>query len=122
MKHIEISVINAKDEQQALLEWAARVDAGEEVVGAGAKSRLSFSSYAQLHAVLTDKRMSLLEYVAQHEGLSIRQLAGQLGRDYRNVYDDVQMLAELELIEKRASGLFAPYDDISIHKTLRRVD
>jgi len=119
MKHIEISVINPKDEQQALLKWAARVDAGEEM--AGAKSRLSFSSYAQLHAVLTDKRMSLLEYVAQHEGLSIRQLAGQLGRDYRNVYDDVQMLAGLELIEKRASGLFAPYDDINIHKTLRRV-
>jgi predicted transcriptional regulator len=119
MKHIEISVINPKDEQQALLEWAARVDAGEEM--AGAKSRLSFSSYGRLHAVLTDKRMSLLEYVAQHEGLSIRQLAGQLGRDYRNVYDDVQMLAELELIEKRASGLFAPYDDINIHKTLRRV-
>jgi hypothetical protein len=30
------------------------------------------------------------------------------------------MLAELELIEKRANGLFAPYDDISIHKTLRK--
>ena len=119
MKHIEIAVINPKDEQQALLQWAARADAGEAM--AEAKSRLSFSSYAQLHAVLTDKRMSLLEYVAQHEGLSIRQLAGQLGRDYRNVYDDVQMLAELELIEKRADGLFAPYDDISIRKTLRRV-
>lgn len=118
MKHIEIAVINPKDEQQALLEWAVRVDAGEEMAEAGAK--LSFSSYGQLHAVLTDKRMSLLEYVAQHEGLSIRQLAGKLKRDYRNVYDDVRMLAELELIEKRADGLFAPYDDISIHKTLRK--
>ncbi|MDP2852218.1 MAG: hypothetical protein Q8O23_02315 [Gallionella sp.] len=118
MKHIEIAVINPKDEQQALLEWAARVDAGEEMAEAGAK--LSFSSYGQLHAVLTDKRMGLLEYVAQHEGLSIRQLAVKLNRDYRNVYDDVQMLAELELIEKRADGLFAPYDDISIHKTLRK--
>jgi predicted transcriptional regulator len=52
--------------------------------------------------------------------LSIRQLAVQLNRDYRNVYDDVQMFAELELIEKRADGLFAPYDDINIHKTLRK--
>jgi len=119
MKHIEISVINPKDEQQALLAWAAHVDAGEPAAKAGA--RLSFSSYGQLHAVLTDKRMGLLEYVAQHEGLSIRQLAADLNRDYRNVYDDVRMLAELELIEKRAEGLFAPYDDISIHKTLRKV-
>ena len=118
MKHIEIAVLNPKDEQQALLEWAARVDAGEAMADAG--TRLSFSSYGQLHAVLTDKRMNLLEYVAQHEGLSIRQLAVQLNRDYRNVYDDVQMLAELELIEKRTDGLFPPYDDINIHKTLRK--
>lgn len=118
MKCIEITVVNPKDEQQALLDWAARVDAGESVAEAGA--RLSFSSYRQLHALLTDKRMSLLEYVAQHEGLSIRQLAGKLKRDYRNVYDDVQMLAELDLIEKRADGLFTPYDDIRIHKTLRQ--
>lgn len=118
MKRIEISVISPKDEQQALLEWAARVDAGAEMPET--KSQLSFSSYGQLHAILTGKRMSLLEYVAQHEGLGIRQLARQLGRDYRNVYDDVRMLAELGLIEKRGSGLFAPYDDISIHKTLRR--
>ncbi len=118
MKHIEISVINPKDEQRTLLKWAARVDAGEKM--AGAEARLSFSSYRQLHAVLTDKRMTLLEYVAQHAGLSIRRLAGELNRDYRNVYDDVRMLAELELIEKRDNGLFAPYDDISIHKTLRK--
>ena len=118
MKHIEIAVINPKDEQKALLEWASRVDAGEEM--AEAESRLSFSNYGQLHAVLTEKRMSLLEYVAQHEGLSIRQLALELSRDYRNVYDDVRMLADLELIEKRANGLFAPYDDISIHKRLRK--
>ncbi len=117
MNHIEISVINPKDEQRMLLLWAARVDAGEKMATAGAK--LSFASYRQLHAVLTDKRMSLLEYVARHEGLSIRGLAGELNRDYRNVYDDVRMLMALELIEKRDNGLFAPYDDISIHKVLR---
>jgi predicted transcriptional regulator len=118
MRQIEITVINPKYEQQALLEWAVRVDAGEAVEEPTAK--LSFSGYGQLHAVLTDKRMNLLEYVAQHEGLSIRQLASDLHRDYRNVYDDVAMLAELELIEKRADGLFAPYDDISFRKTLRK--
>ena len=118
MSQIEISVINPKMEQQALLEWAAKVDAGEAMPAAGTK--LSFSTYAQLHAVLTDKRMSLLEYVAQHEGLSIRQLASDLNRDYRNVYDDVRRLSALELIEKRTNGLFAPYDDINIHKSLRK--
>lgn len=118
MKRIEIGVIDPKDEQQALLDWAARVDAGEKV--ADADSRLSFATYSQLHAALTDKRMELLEHVALHEGRNIRQLAASLERDYKNVYDDVQMLSTLGLIEKRDSGLFAPYDDINIHKKLRR--
>ncbi len=118
MKRIEISVIDPQEEQQALLAWAARVDAGETV--GSAKARLSFASYKQLHEALTEKRMYLLEYVAQHEGLNIRQLAASLERDYKNVYEDVQLLSELELIEKRDSGLFAPYDDINIHKTLRK--
>ena len=118
MKRIEINVINPKDEQHALLQWAARVDAGEEM--ADAEARLSFATYSQLHAALTDKRMGLLEYVAQHEGQNIRQLAAELGRDYKNVYDDVQMLSALGLIEKREGNLYAPYDDINIHKTLRK--
>lgn len=118
MKRIEIAVVSPKNEQQALLDWAARVDAGEEM--AEAESRLSFATYGQLHSTLTDKRMDLLEYVAQHEGLNIRQLAADIGRDYKNVYGDVQLLSTIGLIEKRDGGLFAPYDDINIHKTLRK--
>ncbi len=118
MKRIEIGVVDPKDEQQALLDWAARVDAGENATDAD--SRLSFSSYSQLHAALTDKRMALLELVALHEGRNIRQLAASLERNYKNVHDDVQMLSTLGLIEKREGGLFVPYDDIIIHKRLRR--
>ena len=117
MKRIVIDVLNPKDEQSALLVWAGRVDAGE--IPASATSRLHFSSYRQLHASLTDKRMALLEHVALQEGLSIRQLACELERDYRNVYDDVQRLVQLGLIEIAHGKLHVPYDEIDIHKTLR---
>ena len=118
MRRIEIGVINPRDEQQALREWAARVDAGE--IMPNAESRLSFATYSLLHSALTNKRMELLECVAQHEGMNIRKLAGQIGRDYKNVYDDVQLLIQLGLIEKQGKALFAPYDDINIHKSLRK--
>jgi predicted transcriptional regulator len=118
MRRIEIGVINPKDEAQALLNWAARVDAGEEM--AEAESRLSFATYSQLHAALTDKRMELLEQLAQSDGKNIRQIAALLKRDYKNVYDDVQILARIGLVEKRDGVLFVPYDDITIHKSLRR--
>ena len=48
--------------------------------------------------------MDLLEYVAKNAVPSIRQLARQLARDYRNVYDDVQRLVQLGLIEIEAGG------------------
>ena len=66
-------------------------------------------------------RVELLQHVAMHEDLSIRQLAVQLERDYRNVHDDVQRLLELGLLEIDAGKLLVPYDEIDIHKTLRAV-
>ena len=117
MKRIVIDVLDPKEEQSSLLAWAAHVDAGE--TPATATSRLHFASYRQLHASLTNKRMALLEHVALQEGLSIRQLAYELERDYRNVYDDVQRLVQLGLIEIAQGQLHVPYDEIDIHKTLR---
>ena len=117
MKRIEIDVIDPGAERAALLSWAARVDAGE--AQPAATPRLHFSSYRQLHGAMTEKRMALLEHVARHEGLSIRQLAVQLERDYRNVYDDVQRLVQLGLIEIQDGHLHVPYDEVDIRKTLR---
>lgn len=118
MKRMEIAVINPKDEQQALLAWAARVDAGEEMAEAG--PRLSFATYGQLHATLTEERMAALDLVTQHEGSNIRQLAAMLDRDYENVHADIQIFSTIGLIAKCKGGLFAPDDEINIHKTLRK--
>jgi len=117
MKRIEIDVIDPKAEQAAVLAWAARVDAGATTKRA--TPQLRFASYRQLHATLTQKRMALLEHVAAQEGLSIRQLAVQLARDYRNVYDDVQRLLELGLVEIVDAKLHVPYDEIDLRKKLR---
>lgn len=117
MNRIEIDVINPKAEQAALLAWAASIDAGASP--AEATQKLHFATYRQLHATLTEKRMGMLEHVAQNEGKNIRQLSADLGRDYRNVYDDVQRMVQVGLIEIRDGKLFVPYDEIDIRKTLR---
>jgi predicted transcriptional regulator len=46
-------------------------------------------------------------------------LALELERDYKNVYDDVQRLISLGLIEVQNATLYVPYDEIDIRKTLR---
>ena len=51
--------------------------------------------------------------------MSIKKLAAELKRDYKNVYDDVKHLSKLELIEKREDETFCvPWDDITIQLAL----
>lgn len=120
MSRIDIDVIDPKAEQASVLAWARSIDAG--AVPGAANARLHFATYRQLHAALTEKRMAMLEHVARHGGCNIRELAADLGRDYRNVYDDVQRMVQLGLIEIREGKLWAPYDEINIRKTLRPSD
>ena len=117
MKRIEIDIADPKQEQHALQEWARRVDLGEDVPDA--VPQLRFVSLHQLHATLTEKRLELLRFVADREGLNTRQIAQETGRDYKNVYDDVQRLCELGLLQKRDGKLFTPYDEIVTHYALR---
>lgn len=119
MKRIEIQVLDPKQEQTQLLNWAAKIDQGLNAQEASPK--LTFASYKILHSLLTDKRMALLEFVANTPNLSIRQLAAFLERDFKNVYDDVQRLMSLGLIEVKDGNLHVPFDEIDIRKTLRPV-
>lgn len=117
MKRIVIDIVDPKEEKRALREWARRVDAGEEMPEAIA--RLRFSSLRQLHGSLTEKRLELLRFVADHEGINARQLAIEVRRDYKNVHGDVGKLCELGLLEKRDGGLYAPYDELTTRYALR---
>jgi predicted transcriptional regulator len=51
--------------------------------------------------------------------LSIKKLAAELNRDYKNVYDDVQQLCQIDLVKKNANATVSvPWDDITIELNL----
>jgi len=54
--------------------------------------------------VLSPRRVELLEYLMNHEIASMRKLADNLHRNYKNVYDDLQALSKYGLVELRESG------------------
>lgn len=115
MNRIEIEVLRSRAALKGFKQ-AWRRAAGEK---SGA-SRLAFGNLAQLFSAITEKRLELLRHVAAHDGLNTRKLAGELKRDYKNVYMDVQALTELGLIEKGERGkLTAPFDEIVIRAGLR---
>lgn len=82
--------------------------------------RIAFGSLRELFSAITEKRLELVRFVAGHEGMNTRQIALQLGRDYKNVHTDVNDLVEIGLLEKdEQGGLSAPFDEIVIHASVR---
>ena len=84
-----------------------------------AEVHLNFEDFAKLLSVLTPKRLALLRTLRQHGPLSVRALAKQLERDYKNVHRDAGALEEVGLIDRTEEGLLvAPWDVIDAHVRL----
>ncbi len=76
--------------------------------------KISFKDQRLLFKTLTPKRFEILEYVHGRDGVSIRFLAKELGRDYSNVHQDVKILHQLGLMLKNEKGdkYYVPWDVI----------
>lgn len=57
-----------------------------------------FASLEAARSVLTRERLELLRAIRRHKPPSVYRLAKILGRDMKNVHDDVQLLTRLKLI------------------------
>ncbi len=81
--------------------------------------RLYFTDQNTLFSALSPKRWELLKFLRKHGPMSIKKLAAELKRDYKNVYDDVKHLSKLDLIQKQeGTTLYVPWDDITIQLAL----
>ena len=115
MKRIEVEILKPQAALNAFADTWRRVSEGDNVT-----PRLAFGSLRELFSAITEKRLELLRYVADHEGLNTRQLAVRLERNYKNVYTDVTELVSLGLLAKdNRGGLSAPFDEIVIHAGIR---
>jgi predicted transcriptional regulator len=117
MKTIEIGVTTPEADRARALHLARQLDSGAALPEA--LPQLNFTSIKQLFSAITEKRLELIRHVADQAGLNTRQLAQALGRDYKNVYEDVRALCEFGLLEKDARGnLRAPYEQLVIRADL----
>lgn len=82
-----------------------RAEAGDAVD----ESHLTFPDLEALLGALTPKRLHLLRHVRHHPAPSIKALAADLRRDYKNVHRDVDTLTRLGLLARTAQGVVAPY-------------
>lgn len=85
-----------------------RAERGE----AGAETHLTFESWELLARTLTPKRLALLRHIHRHPANSIAALARTLGRDYKRVHQDVELLVAAGLVERDEGQVRADYDEI----------
>lgn len=83
-----------------------------------AEIHTSFVDWETAVRVLSPKRLELLRHVHQSPAKSIRALATALGRDYRRVHEDVEVLADAGLLERDEQGLRADYQAFNVQMTV----
>jgi predicted transcriptional regulator len=77
------------------------------------KDRIYFEDLATLLSVLTPRRLEMLKTLRSTGPLSVRALAKELGRDYKNVHGDAKVMERLGLIHRDSEGLLhVPWSSI----------
>ncbi len=78
------------------------------------EERLYFLDPVTFFRVLSKRRIALLQVLHSHGSASIRQLSKILKRDYKNVYQDVQLLKQVGLIcQDKTKKIYVPWDKIN---------
>jgi len=99
--------------RQDALDRLDRWEAGEDVPHV-----INFQNPSDLRALLTDRRVELLRSIMTDRPDSIRQLAERIDRDVKSVHDDLQVLADYDIVHfeqaGRAKRPFVPYDSIEV--------
>ena len=69
-------------------------------------------SWELLARTLTPKRLALLRHIHRHPATSVAALARMVGRDYKRVHEDVELLTAAGLLERSEGQIRADYDEI----------
>jgi predicted transcriptional regulator len=119
MKRNHKLIIGVSTLKQSLKETLDACKKAKNGLPIGPVHRIDFTDQAALFGTLSPKRMELLRYLRQSESMSARQIAKNLGRDYKNIQVDIKLLSRLELIVTNEEGRYSvPWDDISIELAL----
>ena len=95
IKKIEIGI---KPLKESLQEFATVWDKLQRGGKVEKKSGIYFESIDAMRKVLTNKRLTILKVIKEEEPNSVYALAKLLGRDLKNVNQDLKMLVDIGLV------------------------
>ncbi len=123
-RRLNIGIRSGAERSKALREALRRAARGDLTPQ---ERELYFENVEELRQILTEKRLELLLAITRHRPASVRELAGLLERDYKNVSTDITLLQRLGLVtlevksgKGRAQAPTVPYDEIQVTIDLRK--
>lgn len=116
---LRVTVEPEAKHREETLDRLQRWEAGEDVPHV-----INFERPSDLRALLTDRRVELLRAIMTHAPESIRGLADHVERDVKSVHEDLQVLAEYDVVHFEAEGRskrpVVPYDTIEVSLEISR--
>jgi predicted transcriptional regulator len=111
---VQINVGSLGDMGKRFAQAWNRAATGEQVE----ENHVTFLNIQTMLDTLSPRRLELLRHVRRHGAGNVRELATALGRDYKNVHQDVAVLEATGLLIRDGRKLSAPWDELQAHVSL----
>ena len=95
LKKIGIGIKGLEESLQDFARTWKALESGKRIKG---EKGIYFDSIDTMRRVLTNKRLLVLKTVRKHHPKSVYELAKQLGRDLKNVNQDLRLLSDIGLV------------------------
>jgi len=114
MTRLQVHVDGLRDMGRRFIDAWHRAQQGEQC----SETHVTFLDLESMQATLSPRRLELLRHLRQHGAGSMRALASALGRDYKNVHQDVAALEAAGLLLREGRKLVAPWDEVQASVSL----
>lgn len=105
---VQVHVDSLRDMGNRFVSAWKRAEKGEAVN----ETHITFLDIEAMVSTMSPRRLELLRYVRQNEVSNTRELAAAIGRDYKNVHQDVAALEAVGLLVRDGRKLSAPWDEV----------
>ncbi len=100
VKRIDIGIKRLKDSLRDFAETWKSVESGKKV---RKEEGIYFESIDDMRSVLTNNRLAILRAIRENKPKSVYELSKMLGRNLKNVNEDLKLLAEIGLVTLEAT-------------------
>ncbi len=111
IKKVIVEIRPLKESLKEFAEVFGKAKRNEAIIS---KHGIGFSDIDNFRKFFSRRRMELLSIIKHKKPKSVYELAKMADREYKNVYDDVELLGELGLITRKNHRVVVEFNKLSV--------